>query len=40
MGPSTAAYIRLSDQLGTLEPCELANLVLPDGNPLEGYWNG
>ncbi len=30
--------IEMSDQLGTLEPSKLANIVL-DGNPLEGYRN-
>src|SRR5580700_10403120 len=39
MGPNTASYIQMSDQLGTLEPGKLADLILTDGNPLEGYWN-
>jgi len=39
MGPNTAAYIQMSDQLGTLEPGKLADLILLDGNPLDGYWN-
>jgi imidazolonepropionase-like amidohydrolase len=39
MGPNTAAYIQMQDQLGTLEPGKLADVVLLDGDPLEGYWN-
>jgi imidazolonepropionase-like amidohydrolase len=39
MGPNTAAYLGMQDQLGTLEAGKLADLVLLDGNPLEGYWN-
>jgi len=39
MGPNTASYIQMSDQLGTLEPGKLADIVLEDGNPLQGYWN-
>jgi len=39
MGPNTAAFIQMSDQLGTLEPGKLADMFVLDGNPLDGYWN-
>jgi imidazolonepropionase-like amidohydrolase len=39
MGPNTASYLGMSDQLGTLEPGKLADIILLDGDPLEGYWN-
>jgi imidazolonepropionase-like amidohydrolase len=39
MGPNTASYIQMGDQLGTLQPGRLADLILLDGNPLDGYWN-
>ncbi len=39
MGPNTASYIEMSDELGTLEPGKLADIVLVAGNPLDGYWN-
>jgi len=39
MGPNTASYIQMGSQLGTLEAGKLADIVLLDGSPMEGYWN-
>jgi len=39
MGPNTAAYINMEDDLGTLEAGKLADIVLLAGNPLEGFWH-
>ena len=39
MGPNTASYIQMGDQLGTLEAGKLADIILLDGDPREGYWN-
>jgi len=39
MGPNTASYIQMGDQLGTLEPGKIADITNVEGNPLDGYWN-
>jgi imidazolonepropionase-like amidohydrolase len=39
MGPNSASYIEMSDQVGTLEAGKLADIVILNGNPLDGYWN-
>jgi imidazolonepropionase-like amidohydrolase len=39
MGPNTASYIEMSNDLGTLAAGKLADIVLLAGNPLDGYWN-
>ena len=39
LGSNTAAYIQMEDQIGDLAPGKLADIILLDGDPLEGYWN-
>lgn len=36
IGPNTAEYLHMSDQIGTLEPGKIADIILLDGNPLDG----
>jgi imidazolonepropionase-like amidohydrolase len=39
MGPNTAAFIEMTDDLGTIEPGKIADLTLVDGDPLELIFN-
>lgn len=39
MGPNTAEYINMADDLGTLETGKFADIVLVDGDPMQGYWH-
>src|SRR5436853_1719619 len=39
MGPHSAAFVQMSNDIGTLEPGKLADIVIFPANPLDGYWN-
>jgi imidazolonepropionase-like amidohydrolase len=39
MGPNSAAFLDKQNEIGTVEPGKLADLVILGGNPLDGYWN-
>jgi imidazolonepropionase-like amidohydrolase len=39
MGPNTAAFIDMSDELGTLAPGKIADIVIVDGDPLDLIFN-
>ena len=39
MGPNSAAFVDMEDEIGTLETGKLADIVLLGSDPLEGYWN-
>ena len=39
MGPNTAAFIEMTDDVGTIAPGKIADLTLVDGDPLKLIFN-
>jgi imidazolonepropionase-like amidohydrolase len=39
MGPNTAAFIEMTDDLGLIAPGKIADLTLVDGDPLKLIFN-
>jgi imidazolonepropionase-like amidohydrolase len=39
MGINSARFVDKQNELGTLEPGKIADIVALGGNPLDGYWN-
>ena len=39
MGPNSARFLNHGQDLGTLEPGKIADILVLGGNPLAGYWN-
>jgi imidazolonepropionase-like amidohydrolase len=39
MGPNTAAFVEMSDDLGAIAPGKIADLTIVDGDPLELVFN-
>ncbi len=39
MGPNSAEFIDRGQDLGTVQPGKIADILLLGGNPLVGYWN-
>jgi imidazolonepropionase-like amidohydrolase len=37
LGPNTAAFLNMQNEIGTLEPNKRADIVLLDGNPFEDF---
>jgi imidazolonepropionase-like amidohydrolase len=38
IGINTARYLNMEDQIGSIEPGKLADIILVEGNPLENIY--